>query len=155
MDLLTYLPDDLMVKSDRASMSVGLELREPFLDHQLVSWCLKLPITERYDSANRVSKLLPRAALGKRLPAQLIDRPKQGFTPPLGRWLTGPLRPYVQDALQRLQNGSIAPLRLPAGISSWRDCAARLNDEHQQFLWRTVCFSEWFREHRERFPFSN
>jgi asparagine synthase (glutamine-hydrolysing) len=148
MDLLTYLPDDLMVKSDRASMSVGLEMREPFLDHQLISWCLELPIAERYDSANRVSKLLPRAALRKRLPAPLIDRPKQGFTPPLGRWLDGPLRPFVQDALERLQKGSIAPLGLPAGIKSWRDCAAKLNDEHQQFLWRTVCFAEWLREHQ-------
>jgi len=151
MDLLTYLPDDLMVKSDRASMSVGLELREPFLDHQLTSWCLDLPIAERYDSANRVSKLLPRAALRKRLPSSLIDRPKQGFTPPLERWLAGPLQPYVQDALERLQNGSIAPLCLPAGTKHWRDCAARLNDQHQQFLWRTVCFSEWLREHTERF----
>ena len=155
MDLLTYLPDDLMVKSDRASMSVGLELREPFLDHKLTAWCLELPIAERYDSARRISKLLPRQALRKRLPAKLIDRPKQGFTPPLDQWLRGPLKPIVSEALERLKNGSLAPLGLPQGIKDWSDCAVKLNDQHQQFLWRTVCFSEWLREHNARFAGNN
>jgi asparagine synthase (glutamine-hydrolysing) len=155
MDLLTYLPDDLMVKSDRASMSVGLELREPLLDHKLTAWCLELPIAERYDSARRISKLLPRQALRKRLPAKLIDRPKQGFTPPLHKWLQGPLKPIVSDALERLKNGSIAPLGLPAGIKEWSDCSARLNDQHQQFLWRIVCFSNWLDHHRAAFAKTN
>jgi len=155
MELLTYLPDDLMVKADRASMSVGLELREPFLDHQLTAWCLRLPIHERYDSATRTAKILPRRALRKRLPTKLFERPKQGFTPPLNQWFKGALRPFVQDAIERLEAGEMAPLRLPAGVRDWNACAARLNDQHQQFLWRIVCFSEWMKRHEAPRPMNN
>ena len=147
MDLLTYLPDDLMVKADRASMNVGLELREPLLDHQLTEWCLRLPIGFRYDRTTDTSKVLPRGVLERRVPKALFERPKQGFTPPLDRWLNGPLLPAVRDALDRLRRGDLAPLHLPSACKDWSECASRLNDRHQQFLWRIVCFSEWTRRH--------
>lgn len=148
MDLLTYLPDDLMVKADRASMNVGLELREPLLDHQVTAWCLKLSITNRYDRKTKRTKLLPRQALERRIPKDLIDRPKQGFTPPLHQWLKGPLEEVVNDAINRLHRGDLSPLCLTAERQSWSDCAKKLNDLHQQFLWRVVCFSEWLKRHQ-------
>src|SRR5262249_5579566 len=92
MDLLTYLPDDLMVKADRASMHAGLELREPLLDHELTAWLLHLPVAARYDRTSRTSKRLPRSLLATRFPRSHFDRPKQGFNPPLVSWLEGPLR---------------------------------------------------------------
>jgi asparagine synthase (glutamine-hydrolysing) len=147
MDLLTYLPDDLMVKADRASMNVGLELREPLLDHQLTEWCLRLPIEFRFDRATDTTKILPRELLQRRLPKALYEKPKRGFTPPLDRWLNGPLRPAACDALDRIRRGDLAPLHLPSEFKDWSDCASRLNDQHQQFLWRIVCFSEWMRHH--------
>lgn len=147
IDLLTYLPDDLMVKADRAGMSVGLELREPLLDHQLTAWNLQLPIKYRYDRSTRQAKILPRAALQRRLSKTLFERPKQGFTPPLDHWLKGPLLPHVTDALDRLGRGDLVPLSLPSDCRDWPECGSRLNDPYQQFLWRIVCFSEWKKHH--------
>ncbi len=148
MDLLTYLPDNLMVKSDRASMSTGLELREPLLDHQLTAWCLMLPMRSRYDSQRRRGKILPRRILEQKIPSRLLNRHKQGFTPPLGEWLQGPLRPVVNETFKQLEQGDLSPLCLPAECRDWSECAKTLNDLHQQFLWRIVCFSEWLRHHR-------
>ena len=148
MDLLTYLPDDLMVKSDRASMSVGLELREPLLDHEVTAWCLGLPISSRFDRRTKTGKVLPRQVLKRRVPEALIDRPKQGFTPPLPSWLKGPLQPVVNGTLKRFELAELSPLRLSADCARWHDCAKKLNDSHHQFLWRIVCFSEWLTHHR-------
>lgn len=143
MDLATYLPDDLMVKADRASMSVGLELREPFLDHELTSWLLSLPSGSRVDARYRESKVLMRCAMDRRVPRQLFERPKRGFTPPLAVWLQGPLANCARRAKQRLEDGELEPLALPDGCRDWDDCARRLDDRHLQFLWRLICFSEW------------
>ena len=149
MDLATYLPDDLMVKADRASMRWGLELREPLLDHEFTSWGLSLPVGERFDPAKRQGKQLARRYLVKRLSSRMIDRPKQGFTPPLDQWLKGPLVPDVSDAIERLRRGELTPLHLPSNCKDWSDCASKLNDRYQQFLWRVVCFSKWLRHHTQ------
>lgn len=143
MDLATYLPDDLMVKADRASMSVGLELREPFLDHGLTAWLLSLPVGVRADEGRRKSRTLMRHALARRVPPELFERPKRGFTPPLAEWLRGPLADAARQARRRLEDGELEPLALPRGCRSWDDCARRLDDRHLQFLWRLICFSEW------------
>ena len=71
MDLLTYVPDDLMVKADRASMSVGLELRSPLLDHDLTAWLLRSPVSARFDHEHSVTKLLSRRSLECRVSATL------------------------------------------------------------------------------------
>lgn len=140
MDLLTYLPDDLMVKSDRASMHVGLELREPFLDHPLTEWVLRQPVPSRYDRRTRTSKLLPRAALARRIPREYFERPKQGFTPPTQQWLEGPLAEAVRQTMTRLQTGELAPLHLTRK-------ATIPSDPRGQFLWRTLCFAAWLDHH--------
>jgi asparagine synthase (glutamine-hydrolysing) len=137
-----------MVKADRAGMSAGLELREPLLDHELTAWCLRRPVEVRYDRATETSKLLPRRALERRLPASLVDRPKQGFTPPHASWLAGPLSSAVEDALARLGSGELEPLAFPPGCGSWADCDAALGDGRRHFLWRVVCFAEWWRHVR-------
>lgn len=143
MDLATYLPDDLMVKADRASMSVGLELREPFLDHELTAWLLALPISARAEERTRKSKSLMRRALARHVPPDLFERPKRGFTPPLAAWLAGPLAEAARTARLRLQTGALDPIALPGNCRSWPDVAHRLDDRHLQFLWRLICFSEW------------
>jgi asparagine synthase (glutamine-hydrolysing) len=142
MDLLTYLPDDLMVKTDRASMSVGLELREPLLDHQLTAWLLQSPVSSRSDREQRITKVLPRRALASRIPSNLLDRPKLGFTPPLAKWLEGPLAEPMAEALERLGEGRLEPIVMPHGCKSWSDCDPALRDGGH-FLWRIICFSEW------------
>jgi len=143
MDLITYLPDDLMVKADRASMKVGLELREPLLDYNFVEWGLKLPIKERFDSSARQGKQLARRYLASRIPRRLLDRRKRGFTPPLRRWLDGPLRERCLQAIRELCTGGLTPLGLPSACRDWDECSELLSDTHQQFLWRVLCFSGW------------
>ncbi len=146
MDLLTYVPDDLMVKSDRASMSVGLELRSPLLDHELTAWLLRSPVAARFDCESSVSKVLQRRLLEPRISATLLNRPKQGFTPPLQEWLAGPLAERRAEALARLESGRLDPIVLPYGCSSWADCDRVMRDKNTDFLWRIICFSEWLEQ---------
>ncbi len=94
-DLACYLPDDILVKVDRASMSTGLEVRAPFLETELVEWAARLSPT---CLGSPGSKALPRALLATRFP-ELSRRPKQGFVVPLEQWLRGPLQPLVRDLL--------------------------------------------------------
>lgn len=145
MDLTTYLPDDLMVKADRASMRFGLELREPLLDHEFTAFGLRAAMAARFDKVQRRGKPLARRYLSQRLPAALVERPKQGFTPPLPAWLDGPLNAVKREAVADLEAGRLPGLAIPSGVESWAGCAARLDDRHQQFLWRVICFAGWAR----------
>ena len=95
-DLGLYLPDDLLVKVDRASMSTGLEVRAPFLDLDLAAWALALDPTTTGPPG---TKALPRALARLHLPAAVADKPKQGFSVPLATWLRGPLRDELLAAL--------------------------------------------------------
>jgi asparagine synthase (glutamine-hydrolysing) len=148
MDLMTYLPDDLMVKADRASMDVGLELREPLLDYNLVEWGLTLPTHQRFDCRLRLGKRPARRYLASRLPPRILSRKKQGFTPPLQEWLKGALREHRSLALAQLHDGNLYPLVLPKNCQTWDDCSKILADTHSQFLWRIICFSGWLASRR-------
>jgi asparagine synthase (glutamine-hydrolysing) len=89
-DLTRYLPGDLLVRVDRASMAVSLEAREPFLDHEAAKLAAALPIN--WKIRGRQNKYILRRILYRHLPAELFERPKQGFSAPVGAWLRGPLR---------------------------------------------------------------
>jgi asparagine synthase (glutamine-hydrolysing) len=96
-DTLSTLPDEMLVKVDRASMAVSLEIRTPLLDHRVVEAAWSLPPTLRIDG--RTGKRALRFLLDRYVPRQLVARPKTGFDPPLGAWLRGPLRPWAEDLL--------------------------------------------------------
>lgn len=97
-DLVTYLPEDILVKVDRASMAVGLESRAPLLDHRVAEMALRLPLSLKWRGGS--TKLLLRRLLYRRVPKSLLERPKMGFGVPLTDWLSGPLRARMEDLLE-------------------------------------------------------
>jgi len=96
-DFKSWLPDDILTKVDRASMSVGLESREPFLDHNLAEFSARIP--GRLKNSHGSGKYILKKILNKYLPSDLVDRPKKGFTIPLADWLRGELNPLLMDYL--------------------------------------------------------
>lgn len=105
-DILSYLPDDILVKLDRCSMATSLEARVPFLDKSLAEFAWKLPINMKIKKRHvkSTSKWILREILYKYIPREIIDRPKKGFTMPLGPWMRGSLKPWMMDLLD---NGKI------------------------------------------------
>jgi asparagine synthase (glutamine-hydrolysing) len=139
-DLLTYLPDDILVKVDRASMGVSLESRAPFLDHRVVELAWRIPPDLKVRQGK--GKWILRQVLHRYVPAELVERPKRGFSVPLDAWLRGPLRPWA-DAL-------LEPGRLRAQGFFAAEPVQQLWQQHQgggrdwsRQLWHLLMFQAW------------
>jgi asparagine synthase (glutamine-hydrolysing) len=135
-DATTYLPDDLLVKMDRASMAFGLEVRTPLIDHRIAEFAWSLPPALAGD------KRLLREALYRRVPRALVDRPKRGFEPPLGRWLREGLRDWTDALLEParlMRRGLVDPKIVAARWTAHR--AGRRN--WTQRLWPVLMLEAW------------
>ncbi len=140
VDTLVYLPDDVLVKVDRAAMASSLETRAPLLDQRLFEFAWSLPVEARLKG--NVGKRLLRELLARKVPRSLIDRPKRGFGVPLAAWLRGPLKVWGDDLLARdalARDGLFDP-----------DVVCRTWDEHQSGLvnhehrlWDVLMFQAW------------
>lgn len=144
LDFVDYLGDGVLTKVDRATMSVALEARTPFLDDRLVEFMARLPTA--YKVSGGVSKRLLRDLVYARVPRKLVDRPKSGFEVPVDAWLRGPLKDWAADLLdaKTLREGGLFDA----------ETVGRAWDEHQrgtnrdQQLWCVLMFQAWLRHYR-------
>jgi asparagine synthase (glutamine-hydrolysing) len=144
IDLVTYLPDDILTKVDRASMAAGLEVRSPLLDHRVVEFVLGLPAHLKRRHAT--TKWLLRRLLYRRVPARLFDRPKMGFGVPLADWFRGPLRERMNDycAGPGLEALGLDPA---AARLLWKRFLAG-GSVRPDLLWQILVLLAWDRKYR-------
>ena len=139
-DMMRYLPGDVLVKVDRASMAVGLEARAPLLDHRVVEFAWRLPAHVKVRGST--TKWLLRQVLRRYVPDALFERPKAGFTVPIGAWLRGPLRQWAEDLMstsRRVNDGTIDHALVEV---LWRDHVTGRADRGHE-LWAVLMLQAW------------
>jgi asparagine synthase (glutamine-hydrolysing) len=139
-DVLDYLPNDLLVKADIASMAHGLELRSPFLDHRVIELGLSLP--DELKVSRRRGKRILAAAFGELLPAEVFSRPKAGFGVPLGDWLAGPLLPMLRETLLDQSFIDVGWLKR-SKLEHLIDSHAAGKADHRHRLWALLWLGRW------------
>lgn len=145
LDSALYLPDDILVKVDRTTMAVGLEGREPLLDHRVYEFAWTLPVAWRGES--RPQKRMIRDLLRRVLPDSMVDRPKKGFSIPLAEWLRGPLRDWAEDlftARSLRESGVFDPAEVR---KLWEQHLSGRRSPHA-LLWNILMVEAWLSDRR-------
>jgi asparagine synthase (glutamine-hydrolysing) len=141
IDYQTYLVDDILQKVDRATMTVSLEGREPFLDHRVIEWAAQLPNEYKYFEGNK--KYIVKEIVHQYIPKDLMDRPKMGFAIPIANWMTNELRDYVETHINEKEIRS-------QGIFNWEYVNKLKTDffngkkEFDVKMWYLLMFQTWY-----------
>lgn len=141
IDSQRYLPDDILVKVDRAAMAVSLETRIPLLDHRIVEFAWSLPL--EFKIRNKQNKWLLRQVLNRYVPQELYTRPKMGFGVPLDQWLRGPLKEWANDLLNNAMLNKHAMLNNNAIQQKWQEHLSGVCN-WQYHLWDVLMFQSWY-----------
>jgi asparagine synthase (glutamine-hydrolysing) len=138
VDMDTYLPGDILVKADRATMAHSLESRSPWLDYRLAELALRMP--DAYKLSGGTGKLIFKEAMGAYIPEQIVARPKMGFSPPVAVWLRTALKPVFQKLVMR--DGMERYLSLPEVRRLWSEHQSGLHN-HDRRLWSVLVLAAW------------
>ena len=139
-DFVTYLPDDILVKIDRAAMSLSLETRTPFLDHQLIEYALKIPHSLKFKDGN--GKWILKKILNQYVPKKFTTRPKMGFAVPLDTWLRGPLRDWVENLINENRLKQEGYFNHSLIRKKWTEHLSGKKNWHSD-LWDVLMFQAW------------
>ena len=148
-DTVTYLPDDILVKVDRASMGASLETRAPFLDHEIVEFAWSLPLAMKLHGGT--GKYVLRKVLEKFVPRQLTDRPKAGFAIPIGAWLRKDLRDWAESALDSAKIRGQGYLDVDAVQKKWQEHLSGKRDWESQ-IWNILVLQWWLEARSNKEP---
>lgn len=142
-DATNYLPDDILCKVDRAAMAVSLETRVPFLDHRVAEVAARIPLSMKVRGG--AGKHILRRLLARYVPAELFERPKTGFSIPVGEWVKGPLRPWAEELLDPGVLAQEGWFDVAAVTRRWREHVSGIRDRTPS-LWSILMFQAWLRE---------
>lgn len=145
VDYTTYLPDNILVKVDRATMAASLEGREPLLDHRIVEYAAQLPLEYLFEPKTKTKKHILRDICHQYLPKELMSRKKTGFTPPIVSWLRTELRSFTEETLSEEElnkHGLLNTAEIQKAVKAYMEG----NDKYYNLIWNTIVFQVWYKK---------